>query len=196
MADRFQSTLPLRGATRHVRNQQAHRAISIHTPLAGSDQAQDDDDGADGISIHTPLAGSDSCAAEVSARSEISIHTPLAGSDFTSMRLLGNRKNDFNPHSPCGERLRFSTKTIGRNYFNPHSPCGERPGDCAEQFIELVISIHTPLAGSDDRTRHHPNIPYYFNPHSPCGERQRRSARSMRANNFNPHSPCGERPQK
>ena len=127
MADRFQSTLPLRGATRHVRNQQAHRAISIHTPLAGSD----------------------SCAAEVSARSEISIHTPLAGSDFTSMRLLGNRKNDFNPHSPCGERLRFSTKTIGRNYFNPHSPCGERPGDCAEQFIELVISIHTPLAGSD-----------------------------------------------
>ena len=174
MADRFQSTLPLRGATRHVRNQQAHRAISIHTPLAGSDQAQDDDDGADGISIHTPLAGS----------------------DFTSMRLLGNRKNDFNPHSPCGERLRFSTKTIGRNYFNPHSPCGERPGDCAEQFIELVISIHTPLAGSDDRTRHHPNIPYYFNPHSPCGERQRRSARSMRANNFNPHSPCGERPQK
>ncbi len=104
MADRFQSTLPLRGATRHVRNQQAHRAISSHTPLAGSD----------------------SCAAEVSARSEISIHTPLAGSDFTSMRLLGNRKNDFNPHSPCGERLRFSTKTIGRR--NQVSSIDARPG--------------------------------------------------------------------
>ena len=152
MADRFQSTLPLRGATRHVRNQQAHRAISIHTPLAGSDQAQDDDDGADGISIHTPLAGS----------------------DFTSMRLLGNRKNDFNPHSPCGERLRFSTKTIGRNYFNPHSPCGERRPYTSSPKYSLLFQSTLPLRGA---TR-------------PASKRY--SANS----NFNPHSPCGERPQK
>ena len=33
------------------------------------------------------------------------------------------------------------------------------------------ISIHTPLAGSDALSNRHIHRPTYFNPHSPCGER-------------------------
>ena len=123
--------------------------ISIHTPLAGSDEA-----GAavlvkaDVISIHTPLAGSDSLLCgryqynkfqstlplrgatmpELLVRDGlcISIHTPLAGSDSPSA----------------------STAPI-RQYFNPHSPCGERLRVCCAQSECRSISIHTPLAGSD-----------------------------------------------
>ena len=33
---------------------------------------------------------------------------------------------DFNPHSPCGERLYCATVIVPTRDFNPHSPCGER----------------------------------------------------------------------
>ena len=124
----FQSTLPLRGVTAARQRVHARIFISIHTPLAGSDERGHDLDRSEPISIHTPLAGSDS-AAFISVPSlsifqstlplrgvtesfdervvvvDISIHTPLAGSDLPPM-----------------------TRAI----------CGH-------------ISIHTPLAGSDRR---------------------------------------------
>ena len=55
----FQSTLPLRGATQHPRKLVAKVRISIHTPLAGSDDATMSAMKSRRISIHTPLAGSD-----------------------------------------------------------------------------------------------------------------------------------------
>ena len=79
----FQSTLPLRGATKSYGNVQFHLLISIHTPLAGSD----------------------SNASIKSSFGNISIHTPLAGSDIFHT-LLKLRARHFNLHSPCGERLR------------------------------------------------------------------------------------------
>ena len=78
----------------------------------------------------------------------------------------------FNPHSPCGERrTRHGQMYRADQYFNPHSPCGERHGESTQggvlsifqstlplrgatwkwyydKFPQL-ISIHTPLAGSD-----------------------------------------------
>ena len=124
-----------------------------------------------GISIHTPLAGSDEAGAAVLVKADvISIHTPLAGSDAalrkcwrslifqSTLPLRGATRPDnwtiwptgyFNPHSPCGERRgwRCRSREGGCN-FNPHSPCGERRG-LAEMLEVLDISIHTPLAGSD-----------------------------------------------
>ena len=102
--NKFQSTLPLRGATQIITIYTSQEKISIHTPLAGSDPSQSPASGYDRISIHTPLAGSDSPSA--------------------------------------------STAPI-RQYFNPHSPCGERLRVCCAQSECRSISIHTPLAGSD-----------------------------------------------
>lgn len=55
----------------------------------------------------------------------ISIHALRKESDPGTLRLTKRSKN-FNPHSPCGERLRFSTKTIGRR--NQVSSIDARPG--------------------------------------------------------------------
>ena len=146
----------------------------------------------DAISIHTPLAGSDGTSLRAALLQQISIHTPLAGSDYWWFRAFRPSRN-FNPHSPCGERHNPHC-CLGRlKYFNPHSPCGERPSPfpvldagmhfnphspcgerqcfitqyvCHLQFQSTlplrgatraaltsddsdVISIHTPLAGSD-----------------------------------------------
>ena len=42
----------------------------------------------------------------------------------------------------------FFDEFLTRN-FNPHSPCGERLRTLDDIFITAVISIHTPHAGSD-----------------------------------------------
>ena len=54
--------------------------------------------------------------------------------------------------------------------FNPRSPCGERlyaplssPGS--------EISIHAPRVGSDARIDNSIGVQRHFNPRSPCGER-------------------------
>ena len=55
----------------------------------------------------------------------ISIHAPHAGSDCALVDLR-HTCNDFNPRSPCGERLSRSHGGNRCSYFNPRSPCGER----------------------------------------------------------------------
>ena len=56
--------------------------ISIHAPLAGSDQCELIKLSPDYISIHAPLAGSDAKYMQtIVNNAPISIHAPLAGSD-------------------------------------------------------------------------------------------------------------------
>ena len=61
---KFQSTLPLRGATKPQGDSPARIDISIHAPLTGSDQALTLQDIKNMISIHAPLTGSDSKTAQ------------------------------------------------------------------------------------------------------------------------------------
>ena len=80
--------------------------ISIHAPRVGSDLTAALDLAADGrISIHAPRVGSDLATnTRPTAHVKISIHAPRVGSDIREhkiMRVLAN----FNPRSPCGERL-------------------------------------------------------------------------------------------
>ena len=73
---------------------------------------------------------------------------PLRGA--TPSNAVNNASSDFNPHSPCGERLRNpSGDRSAQRDFNPHSPCGERHSVRRARPLHAVISIHTPLAGSD-----------------------------------------------
>ena len=58
----------------------------------------------------------------------------------------------------------------GKN-FNPHSPCGERLFVYGGFHCWVTISIHTPLAGSDRNSTGGSVRCTHFNPHSPCGER-------------------------
>ena len=171
------------------------------------------------------------------AQVNISIHTPLAGSDHAGTARKGWALY-FNPHSPCGERLAFcfnrphssifqstlplrgATSRLLRpirvpKYFNPHSPCGERRHR-TRSTTHLLISIHTPLAGSDampelfvrDRLRISIHTPLAgsdtgavesieiqgISIHTPLAGSDVQSNPSTNFPfYFNPHSPCGER---
>ena len=88
------------------------------------------------ISIRAPLAGSDDTEAITMFEKRISIRAPLAGSDRVGA-LCARSSRNFNPRSPCGERL-DALEAVGRG---------------------IRISIRAPLAGSDRRDdgmeRHH-----------------------------------------
>ena len=184
---------PLAGSDLAGLRQWTVSEISIHTPLAGSDKIPGHSGRAQSEFQSTlPLRGATNTPSGLYYCVCISIHTPLAGSDV-GPEGMNSVARYFNPHSPCGERLSISADVIIPSNFNPHSPCGERlmfpainqPTSPFQSTLPLrgatvspifllrppVISIHTPLAGSDRRQPGRRSQRSNFNPHSPCGER-------------------------
>ena len=144
----FQSTLPLRGATADPHGLLVHAQISIHTPLAGSDDRWLCLLDADKFQSTLPLRGA------------------------TWPRAATSRPCDhFNPHSPCGERLASMVPLTCFLLFQSTLPLRGATRMRDEQDVVHVISIHTPLAGSDQWTSYLVCASIDFNPHSPCGER-------------------------
>ena len=151
-SQQFQSTHPLRGATRpkipiappisnfnprtpcgvrpmaRRRRQQTPKFQSTH-PLRGATIGNPRSlQTTSGISIHAPLAGCDKNQATTQPdKDKISIHAPLAGCDHGARACRKRRTADFNPRTPCGVRL---VATIA----DP---------------VTHKISIHAPLAGCD-----------------------------------------------
>ena len=189
---RFQSTLPMRGATACFNPGGQRQRISIHAPHAGSD------------------AGRDRLPA---APYHFNPRSPCGE------RRRGNCSrcycDNFNPRSPCGERPSPTSMRTGLGNFNPRSPCGERQETCliapfVPQFQSTLpmrgatsrmraiyrfnqISIHAPHAGSDEGNSSKA-IANTISIHAPhAGSDQRRGGRIAGNPDFNPRSPCGER---
>ena len=147
----FQSTLPLRGAT-----------FSAGTPINLASLFQST----------LPLRGATEAQKEFTRVVEISIHAPLAGSDV-ARGIHEVDSSDFNPRSPCGERLGVVGVFSSLSIFQSTLPLrGATPVFLFTASITM-ISIHAPLAGSDGFlcTKTCPICD--FNPRSPCGERLR-----------------------
>ena len=124
--------------------------ISIHAPLAGSDQTARIIGANFVISIHAPLAGSDRTLPPFRLWHLISIHAPLAGSDI-KVSSTYSVLTYFNPRSPRGERHAVDDGDLVRAYISIHAPLAGSDLSSLRQFeTEAEISIHAPLAGSDD----------------------------------------------
>ena len=173
--------------------------------------------GLEDISIHAPRVGSDINNFHVRCGTNAFQSTlPVWGATRQWENEHEAEQYDFNPRSPCGERLLCAKDKIILMYFNPRSPCGERPaanvaltyngkfqstlpvwGATLRMVLRLphiLISIHAPRVGSDALIVATKSRDKYFNPRSPCGERHRRyGAGRCRRHHFNPRSPCGER---
>ena len=97
--DRFQSTLPARGATSAV----DFKAVRLH------------------ISIHAPRTGSDPGSPAERRNDYISIHAPRTGSDARRTRNAYQQDN-FNPRSPHGERRQGNRLLGGTHRFQSTLP--------------------------------------------------------------------------
>ena len=171
---RFQSTLPVWGATRGIGSSVARLRFQSTLPVWGATRAFCRLIPQLTISIHAPRVGSDEIAARITATPGISIHAPRVGSDEKSTK-------------PC---TRVS-------YFNPRSPCGERPSSRLCKGLSHQFQSTLPVWGATRHPCQNPPLPAHFNPRSPCGERRRTASRvPPYRGDFNPRSPCGERQQK
>ena len=169
---KFQSTLPVWGATRARRIMTDMKKFQSTLPVWGATHRRDEEPpGGEVISIHAPRVGSDPVRPGVDVPDVISIHAPRVGSD-SSPSPVSPRRCDFNPRSPCGERrgerppplcqqLRFqSTLPVwgatspkissqhGFPNFNPRSPCGERLAACQSARVRSVFQSTLPVWGA------------------------------------------------
>ena len=147
----FQSTLPVRGATTFRKGLFHHTGISIHAPRAGSDLPRNSTPQKGAISIHAPRAGSDPVVMRVIFLSGISIHAPRAGSDDGGGRTKWQVRN-FNPRSPCGERLTDIVIEEATEIFQSTLPVRGATCRGIRPRKRELISIHAPRAGSDKLT--------------------------------------------
>ncbi len=124
---RFQSTLPVRGATPTARrggklgdnfNPRSPYGERLITILKAFNK---------GIFQSTlPVRGATSALKTTLAVRTISIHAPRTGSD-NNRRAIINDRNTISIHAPrTGSDLRNTWKGRGGSYFNPRSPYGER----------------------------------------------------------------------
>ena len=192
-AYRFQSTLPLRGATDPSGIRLYNVRISIHAPLTGSDSRDRAEILQDFISIHAPLTGSDRGGSvkslfhpDFNPRSpygerqppalpqgkqwQFQSTLPLRGATSASRPFLHKTEN-FNPRSPYGERRLETWERFGSYIFQSTLPLrgATRVGDRLSPHGE--ISIHAPLTGSDRDINFQIRKKTDFNPRSPYGER-------------------------
>ena len=146
----FQSTLPLRGATKDACSRMSCCTdFNPHSPCGERHYWLVHCIFSLYFNPHSPCGERRTTCSQDTRAPSISIHTPLAGSDL-SVRLKQLRLNPFQSTLP----LRGATSTTARapvksSNFNPHSPCGERRIHPSLRQQKLCISIHTPLAGSD-----------------------------------------------
>ena len=148
----FQSTLPMRGATHDV------AALVVVLLLFQST---------------LPMRGATRRAGIVPvAQATFQSTLPMRGATGATLAKV-YEYSDFNPRSPCGERLVAYGAALGHKYFNPRSPCGERPNHSTAACGHSPISIHAPHAGSDKYAPRLTTALSNFNPRSPCGERPR-----------------------
>ena len=149
---RFQSTLPARGATCNLNKRARRVQISIHAPRTGSDRSY-----------------SGACA----LRTNFNPRSPHG--ERHAQHRGGRQARDFNPRSPHGERLRSPPSPSRCRSISIHAPrTGSDTAQSAfwslsmifqstlpargatipyiDKLVNSKISIHAPRTGSDSWT--------------------------------------------
>ena len=168
---KFQSTLPVGGATFPFSHSLPFQILSIHAPRGGSDKKQSNARHRRTRFQSTLPVGGATCRilTRQILQSAISIHAPRGGSDLNVLL------------SPCQPP-----------HFNPRSPWGERPKWLNDNGIRLDISIHAPRGGSDVHLKRDGVLRIHdFNPRSPWGERHHIAANLSSRKQISIHAPRG-----
>ena len=172
---RFQSTHPLRGATRAAQQGSGKKQISIHAPLAGCDlfpftllfvpgnfnprtpcgvRRGKTQMGLEAVAFQSthPLRGATFAFCSFLYCLGISIHAPLAGCDIIAP-YVSAYGDDISIHAPlagCDDPLQRYVLFV--SYFNPRTPCGVRLNvKQTHKCFDRFQSTH-PLRGATLRT--------------------------------------------
>ena len=169
---KFQSTLPVGGATTVESEWNIVTDISIHAPRGGSDDILCSTKPIFKISIHAPRGGSDFPGGDPrSPQLGISIHAPRGGSDI--LVPFGNQDVLISIHAPRGGSDKCDMMISQILKISIHAPRGGSDLNISMDALIMDISIHAPRGGSDRSEIDHERQVHNFNPRSPWGERLR-----------------------
>ena len=106
------------------------------------------------ISTHAPHAGSDEAKPQLLERMSISTHAPHAGSDPVFEKSI-HADADFNPRSPCGERLLNPIFFVTAEGISTHAPHAgsDVPFRCSYHWY-LLFQPTLPMRGATGLMRH------------------------------------------
>ena len=192
---RFQSTHPLRGATRFPRARCGSSQFQSTHPLRGATSiAKAGEHSKKAFQSTHPLRGATDRVCKRGACGSISIHAPLAGCDANRQTALCSFAQNFNPRTPCGVRRERRPDVYTDTAISIHAPLAGC--DCREKWSlkpRTSISIHAPLAGCDIKfTINRSDM--FISIHAPLAGCDRSlSFLSMSNVYFNPRTPCGVR---
>ena len=145
---KFQSTLPLRGATRELADLLKTRGRSIHTPPAGSDGLR---------RIHEPRFRN------------FNPHSPC-GERQTSINSLATREIFQSTLPLRGATIRELERRRDQLFQSTLPLRGATIRRCRSRRVRRFQST-LPLRGATKLAVHVTSHVFDFNPHSPCGER-------------------------
>ena len=217
-ADRFQSTLPVGGATagkrksfprRHNFNprspwgerpaemsEQAQRVEFQSTlPVGGATLSPTVLDSDTEFQSTLPVGGATLDDVSVACGAMISIHAPRGGSDASFDRR--HRQREISIHAPRGGSDSCSENRTGPSGdFNPRSPWGERPSEQRSIKRSFQFQSTLPVGGATSRAGNGSRYEK-ISIHAPRGGSDSMSAPSGQTRrHFNPRSPWGERQQR
>ena len=168
----FQSTLPVRGATAVALCVAKTADISIHAPRAGSDNLSSARRSASSDFNPRSPCGERRAVVLIVQRDEIQFQSTLPVRGATAIGYILGSRLSISIHAPrAGSDAYLLGVSLSVRNFNPRSPCGERLTKFFDWFIVTLISIHAPRAGSDSSRSCPLSASCDFNPRSPCGER-------------------------
>ena len=148
MLSSFQSTRPLRGATRDGHKGRSGAAISIHAPLTGRDEPPV-------IMVMTaekfqstrPLRGATVCGLAAHTSQRFHSTRPLRGA--TAQACLDGKSQRISIHAPLTGRDPAETRwPPERRYFNPRAPYGARRPSTVRVAVPSEFQSTRPLRGA------------------------------------------------
>ena len=175
--NRFQPTLPARGATMLSLVHAKGRTISTHAPRTGSDLAVlVQQTVRDSFQPTLPARGATGDwipVRRIDKRFQPTL--PARGATLTSTKPL-TTQNPISTHAPrTGSDAGTIPCSSSKDYFNPRSPHGERPA--CSPLVTISNSFQPTLPARGATTwRYAHTRKRYFNPRSPHGERHSRRA--------------------
>ena len=167
----FQSTRPVRGATPHFRFHDLRHIFQSTRPMRGATRMMLAERGVFSFQSTRPMRGATvgNDLFGMTADS-ISIHAPRAGRDNVAHGDEPPQRN-FNPRAPCGARPAVSLEGIPLSVFQSTRPVRGATPDPKGRLQAVPISIHAPRAGRDATLPLIRSRRSYFNPRAPCGAR-------------------------
>ena len=194
MTPRFQSTLPVWGATVYTNSTQIYMIISIHAPRVGSDGARHPHRaGHHNFNPRSPCGERPATPATLTAPCAFQSTLPVWGA--TDTRTPASTARRISIHAPRVGSDDGALRGYLGGHISIHAPRVGSDLAAVRTGIGSGISIHAPRVGSDMRDYIKGAMFHVFQSTLPVWGATCSHCRALsRSGYFNPRSPCGERP--